>query len=610
MSTRPAASRQVQRLHLRAPDETLARRGVRLLEDALRTASLPDAGAQVLIFRRLALGRFSAKISPQALALALERRIAALRGVAVHATDPLAEHAVVVWFRDALEAHTLLAQRIAEDTPTREWFWPLVVPEIERGGTALLRLRVVLRSLGQLPEAPTAWPLLSRALAARGHTRLLNAAVGAAEAARLLGPSATVAQFAAIATPTLSGRMSVVTDVADQLEATDTAIARAPPGVRTAQSIASAEAATPPDSRSFDHPMPMRPAHSSPADQPMPIRPAATRAAASEYAAAAPQLPSESRVQKDANIALLKERGETDAATAKTLQEGRDGNGVPTPVDTQRPLPARPAASDRLAQDPVTARADLAAPRSTSAPGRDEASSGAVQPLSQPCGLPTAAGGLLFLLPVLARLGYARWLDEAPDWVPLHIQRRVFRLACSRLDLPADDPAWQLCKTSPEPQPDHYCAPPIWTEGIADCNSAWRRYSGAGGTRLWDGSGRLLLAAWPGGRRPTILAARMRSQRITRYVECPRDADDLAMAVTDAWLSACRRWLRRSAGLGVASLVTRPAKLSLTPTHADMSFDLAGVSLAVRRAGLDLDPGWIPWFGRVVSFHYGRAPWT
>jgi len=24
----------------------------------------------------------------------------------------------------------------------------------------------------------------------------------------------------------------------------------------------------------------------------------------------------------------------------------------------------------------------------------------------------------------------------------------------------------------------------------------------------------------------------------------------------------------------------------------------------VRRLGLDLDPGWLPWFGRVVRFHY------
>jgi hypothetical protein len=26
----------------------------------------------------------------------------------------------------------------------------------------------------------------------------------------------------------------------------------------------------------------------------------------------------------------------------------------------------------------------------------------------------------------------------------------------------------------------------------------------------------------------------------------------------------------------------------------------------VRRAGLDVDPGWLPWFGRVVNFHFDR----
>jgi hypothetical protein len=26
--------------------------------------------------------------------------------------------------------------------------------------------------------------------------------------------------------------------------------------------------------------------------------------------------------------------------------------------------------------------------------------------------------------------------------------------------------------------------------------------------------------------------------------------------------------------------------------------------MRVRRAGLDFDPGWVPWYGRVISFHY------
>ena len=159
------------------------------------------------------------------------------------------------------------------------------------------------------------------------------------------------------------------------------------------------------------------------------------------------------------------------------------------------------------------------------------------------------------------------------------------------------------------PSPERFYAPTAWDEGIAACASAWRRAATAEGTRLWDASGRLLLAAWPGRRRPAAIAWLLRGRRVVRCDDGSRGGD-LTAAVTAAWLTACRRWLRRRARLGIATAVARPARLSLTPTHADVFFDLNGVSLAVRRAGLDLDPGWVPWFGRVVGFHYGRVPWT
>ena len=45
------------------------------------------------------------------------------------------------------------------------------------------------------------------------------------------------------------------------------------------------------------------------------------------------------------------------------------------------------------------------------------------------------------------------------------------------------------------------------------------------------------------------------------------------------------------------------AGLVLLP-HVDLVLPLDEVSLLVRRAGLDLDPGWCPSFGRIVQFHY------
>jgi hypothetical protein len=51
-----------------------------------------------------------------------------------------------------------------------------------------------------------------------------------------------------------------------------------------------------------------------------------------------------------------------------------------------------------------------------------------------------------------------------------------------------------------------------------------------------------------------------------------------------------------------------PALVLADRSHLDVHYRLADARLAVRRVGLDLDPGWLPWLGRVVAFHYGQPP--
>lgn len=43
-------------------------------------------------------------------------------------------------------------------------------------------------------------------------------------------------------------------------------------------------------------------------------------------------------------------------------------------------------------------------------------------------------------------------------------------------------------------------------------------------------------------------------------------------------------------------------------SHVEVFYPLDAVRLDVRRAGLDIDPGWLPWLGKVVRFHYGALP--
>lgn len=55
-----------------------------------------------------------------------------------------------------------------------------------------------------------------------------------------------------------------------------------------------------------------------------------------------------------------------------------------------------------------------------------------------------------------------------------------------------------------------------------------------------------------------------------------------------------------------AGLLSVPALVLATPSHLDVHYRMSDVRLEVRRVALDVDPGWLPWLGRVVSFHYGQ----
>lgn len=74
-----------------------------------------------------------------------------------------------------------------------------------------------------------------------------------------------------------------------------------------------------------------------------------------------------------------------------------------------------------------------------------------------------------------------------------------------------------------------------------------------------------------------------------------------------AWHSALRKYILRHTGLSLNAVIRRPARFSLTPSHFDLVFPLSQVDIRLRKAGLDINPGWLSWFGRVVQFHYEKS---
>lgn len=51
-------------------------------------------------------------------------------------------------------------------------------------------------------------------------------------------------------------------------------------------------------------------------------------------------------------------------------------------------------------------------------------------------------------------------------------------------------------------------------------------------------------------------------------------------------------------------LLTAPARVSVSYSHVSVNYDMKSIRLAVRLCGLDVDPGWTPWLGRVIRLHY------
>jgi hypothetical protein len=73
------------------------------------------------------------------------------------------------------------------------------------------------------------------------------------------------------------------------------------------------------------------------------------------------------------------------------------------------------------------------------------------------------------------------------------------------------------------------------------------------------------------------------------------------------WVLAVRRWCWRTCRLSLRDIVHRTGRVWLTRTDLDVTLPLQKADIRIRRIGLDIDPGWLPWFGtcgRVVRFHY------
>ena len=173
----------------------------------------------------------------------------------------------------------------------------------------------------------------------------------------------------------------------------------------------------------------------------------------------------------------------------------------------------------------------------------------------------TPAGGFYFLLNVLRRLGIEQALGALPEQLREGFLPRLIASLARCASVAENDPAL------------------MWAG--ASLGSAIQD----------DGSACIVSAeCWPRMPLPP-LRTQVTPARLARV-----------------WTVAVRRWCWLNARLTLFEVVRRHGRILLTRTDLDVTLSMDTVDLRLRRAGLDLDPGWLSWFGRVVRFHYVHGP--
>jgi hypothetical protein len=74
--------------------------------------------------------------------------------------------------------------------------------------------------------------------------------------------------------------------------------------------------------------------------------------------------------------------------------------------------------------------------------------------------------------------------------------------------------------------------------------------------------------------------------------------------VVDIFILAVCRYIHNRGMIAIRKLIRRPAYIALTKTHLDITASIDTLDIRIRMAGLDVNPGWVPWLNRVVQIHY------
>ena len=235
----------------------------------------------------------------------------------------------------------------------------------------------------------------------------------------------------------------------------------------------------------------------------------------------------------------------------------------------------------------------------------------------------TRLGGAIYFINLLTRLGLPEAIPALADLNPWELLGGlVAGLLGGSLEHYAADSLWAMISELAALEPDRTWGATLPPVDEFRLPAAWLALLPPGRVIAYEGpTGHLQL--WAGA--PGYLLADLRAGTsldewpdLDHSPEAPaglEDVHELAGQMLSPNLAWLVRRLRPFLGQLLAQLLghpdaaaetlfRQPATLYVSRTHVDMLLSVEQASISVRRAGLDLSPGWRPEFGYIITIHF------
>jgi hypothetical protein len=240
----------------------------------------------------------------------------------------------------------------------------------------------------------------------------------------------------------------------------------------------------------------------------------------------------------------------------------------------------------------------------------------------------TRFGGVFYLVNLALYLNlYNDFTSPKESGLDLNIWDFVFLLG-QRLTGDSQDDVWSLLanlagRKEEEPPAQNFIPPNEWgvpTEWLEPfhSNEFWFWSDEENRLRVWHPSGFVVLDL------PLEKNVRAQLRKETKHFSMSRlkyvsqkfsrmDFDDGCSTEISRWLDWISSYVRARLLIALGQtneeettrlLCEQRAKVFVTPTHLDVVFSLQDLPIEIRLSGLDRNPGWIPFAGKFVAFHY------